>query len=249
LLDAITHIGVVSVGRRSPADPAVALPFVTLLGGTHMFVSRFALCAALATTGLGATVGPAVAENTSTGNGAPSGAHYTLNVIGVSKEKSADMVGNNGSRIFVPLSGRAKILLTEGDFGVLDANGTDSDGAAFSLPNPDPTNDGFTEYSVYARALGTPGGTSTTTPCATDPATGEEICSTESMVLVREAKRSTFDNVSSQLLYVYYDLDGDGTLDRTPLFGDALQGYFWDYDNQGLRVAQLRFYEHSTDVN
>jgi hypothetical protein len=28
-----------------------------------------------------------------------------------------------------------------------------------------------------------------------------------------------------------------------------LQDYFWDYDNKGLKVAQLRFYEHATDVN
>lgn len=214
-----------------------------------MFVSRLALCAALATATLGAAVGPAVAENPSTGNGAPSGSHYTLNVIGVSQDKTAAMDGNNGSRIFVPLEGKAKINLKEGDFGVLDANGTDADGATFSLPNPDPDGDGVTSYSVYARALGTPGGTSTTTTCATDPATGEEICSTESMVLVRNGGKSTFDNVSRELLYVYYDLDGDGKAELIPLFDTRLCGYFWDYDNKGLKVAQLRFYEQSTDVN
>lgn len=214
-----------------------------------MSVLRLALCAALATATLGATVGPAVAANPSTGNGAPSGSHYQLNIIGVSKDKAAEMDGNNGSRIFVPLWGKAKINLTEGDFGVLDANGTDADGATFSLPNPDPDGDGTTEYSVYARALGTPGGTSTTTTCATDPSTGEEICSTESMVLVRNRGKSTFDNVSRELLYVYYDLDGDGNAELIPLFSDKLQDYFWDYDNKGLKVAQLRFYEQSTNVN
>lgn len=213
-----------------------------------MFVSRLALCAALATATLGTAVGPAVADNPSTGNGAPSGSHYTLNVIGVSKDKTAAMDGNNGGRIFVPLWGKAKINLTEGDFGVLDANGTDADGATFSLPNPDPDGDGTTTYSVYARALGTPGGTSTTTTCATDPVTDEEICSTESMVLVRNEGKSTFDNVSRELLYVYYDLDGDGTAELIPLFSDKLQDYFWDYDNKGLKVAQLRFYEQATNV-
>ena len=215
-----------------------------------MSVSRLALsAAALATTALGLAVGPATAGNPSTGNGAPSGSHYQLNVIGVSKDKAAEMDGNNGSRIFVPLWSKAKINLTEGDFGVLDANGTDADGATFSLPSPDPDGDGVTEYSVYARALGTPGGTSTTTTCATDVATGEEICSTESMVLVRNTGKSTFDNVSRELLYVYYDLDGDGTAELIPLFSDKLEDEFWDYDNKGLKVAQLRFYEHATDVN
>jgi hypothetical protein len=32
------------------------------------------------------------------------------------------------------------------------------------------------------------------------------------------------------------------------LFSDALQGYFWSYDNTGLKLAQLRFYEVSTTV-
>ena len=57
-----------------------------------------------------------------------------------------------GSRIFVPREGNAKINLKEGDFLVLDANGTDGS-AAFQLPNPDPDNDGTTTYSVFARAL------------------------------------------------------------------------------------------------
>lgn len=214
-----------------------------------MSVSRLALGATLASLTLGTVAAPALAGVDATGNGAPSGSHYTLNVIGVSKDKVASMDGNNGSRIFVPLWGKAKINLTEGDFGVLDANGTDADGATFSLPNPDPDADGVTEYSVYARALGTPGGSSTTTTCATDPDTLEEICSTESMVLVRDKGKSSFDNVSRELLYVYYDLDGDGTAELIPLFDERLEDYFWDYDNKGLRIAQLRFYEHATDVN
>jgi len=214
-----------------------------------MSVSRIALGAALAAITLGSTVGPAVAGVTETGNGAPSGSHYQLNIIGVSQEKSAEMDDNSGRRIFVPLWGKAKINLTQGEFGVLDANGTDRDGATFSLPNPDPDGDGVTEYSVYARALGTPGGTSTTTTCATDPTTGEEICSTESMVLVRDTGKSRFDNVSRELLYVYYDLDGDGTAELIPLFDEDLENYFWEYDNKGLKLAQLRFYEHATDVN
>ena len=180
------------------------------------------------------------------GNGAPSGAHYNLNIIGVPKGKSADMT--SGQRIFVPQSGTSKILLYEGqDFQVLDANGTDGT-AAFQLPNPDPDNDGVTEYSVWARALGKPGGSSTTTTCAYDE-TGQLWCSVYSMVLVRDKGKSWFDNVSKELLYVYVDLDGNGTVERYPLFDNALQDYFWNYDNNGLKLAQLRFYEIPTDVN
>lgn len=198
---------------------------------------------------LGLRSGQAGSGGTSTtGNGAPSGGHYTLNVIGVAKNKTADLSGSQGRRIFVPLDGSTKILLNEGEFAVLDANGTDGS-ASFQLPSPDADNDGVTQYSVYARALGTPGGSSKTTTCATDPTTGELFCSVESMVLVRSTGKSRFENVSRQLLYVYADIDGDGDLDRVPLFGDQLEDYFWQYDNTGLKLAQLRFYPIPTDVN
>lgn len=183
-----------------------------------------------------------------TGNGAPSGAHYNLNIIGVAKDKSASMTGNMGHRIFVPLNGKTKILLSEGDFQVLDANGTDGE-AKFQLPSPDPDGDGITSYSVFARALGKPGGAARITTCATDPITMEEVCSTLSTVAVREAGRTRFTNVSSSLLYIYADLDGDGVEERYSLFDDRLQDYFWSYDNAGLRILQLRFYEISTNVN
>ncbi|MEE8409465.1 MAG: hypothetical protein V3T05_07665, partial [Myxococcota bacterium] len=112
-------------------------------------------------------------KGSATGNGSPSGSHYNLNIIGVAKDKTADMTGNSGRRIFVALSGKSKILLAEGEFKVLDANGTDGS-AKFQLPDPDPENDGITTYSVFSRALGKPGGSSTMTTCATDPLTGDE---------------------------------------------------------------------------
>jgi hypothetical protein len=181
-----------------------------------------------------------------TGNGAPSGAHYNLNIIGVAQDKTSDLTDSSGHRIFVPLSGSTKILLSEGDFAVLDGNATDGSGA-FQLPNPDPDNDGTTTYSVFARALGKPGGSSTTTTCATD-ATGEVWCSVFSMVAVRASGKSRFENVSRELLYLYADLDGDGKVERYNLFSDALQDYYWQYDNNGLKLLQLRFYEVPTTV-
>ncbi|HXU63333.1 MAG TPA: hypothetical protein VN962_16660 [Polyangia bacterium] len=181
-----------------------------------------------------------------TGNGGPSGAHYNLNIIGVANPKTTDMT-SNGGRIFVPLTGSTKINLSEGDFQVLDANGTDGT-AAFQLPSPDPTNSGTTTYSVFARALGTPGGSSKQTTCATDPTTGQVYCSIYSSVQVRSTGKSSFTNVSKELLYVYADVNGDGTVERYPLFDSALQDYFWQYDNNGLKVLQLRFYQVPTTV-
>jgi len=186
-----------------------------------------------------------------TGNGGPSGPHYNLNIIGVPQGKTASMTGNNGSRIFVPLYGQTKILLSPGStFQVLDANGTDSDGASFLLPAPDPDNDGITEYSVFARALGKPGGNSSTRACITDPEDPSYLlCSVYSMDLRSTKGPSKFTNVSNELLYVYADIDGDGDIERVPLFGDDSMDFLWEYDNNGLKLAQLRFYDVSTNVN
>jgi hypothetical protein len=168
---------------------------------------------------------------TTTGNGAPSGARYTLNIIGMSRDKSADFSGGDGHRIFVDLgkSGdavRTRINLTEGDFAVLDANGSDGT-AAFQLPNPDPDGDGTTAYSVYVRALGKPGGKATMQSChADDTGTWGAVDfagGVEPITLGRtKGGVSKFQNVSKDLLY------------------------FWSYDNEGLKLAQLRFYEVPT---
>lgn len=136
-----------------------------------------------------------------------------------------------------------KINLSQGEFGVLDGNCTDNNQSSFSLPNPDPDNDGETVYSVWARALGKPGGSSTTTTCATDPVTSELWCSAYSLITVRETGKSSFSDVSRELLYIYADVNGDGTTEKYNLFNDALQSYYWNYDNNGLKMLQLRFYE------
>ena len=181
------------------------------------------------------------------GNGFPSGAHYNLNLIGTG-DKDADMKGNKGHRIFVPLNGNAKIYLQEGDFRVIDANGTDGDGAKFQLPAADADCDGYSDYSVYVRELGAPGGSAVMTTCLEDEF-GEVYCSSESVELERKKGKSTARNVSKELLTVLiYDEDRDRWI-RTPLFGDDSYGYLWDYNNNGLRLAQLRFYDEFTMID
>jgi hypothetical protein len=183
-----------------------------------------------------------------TGNGAPSGGHYNLNIIGV-KEKNASIAENSGHVIFVKLWGSdTRINLIEGDeYRVLDMNGTDGT-AAFQLPNPDPDGDGTTVYSVFARALGKRSGSADMTTCATDPDDGETVCSVITLELDAGPRPAKFENVSKYLLYIYADIDDDGTTERLPLFDDRLEGYFWDYDNSGLKLAQLRFYQCSSTV-
>ena len=242
-----------SVPRWAP--PTVAVLAFTLVG-----------CGEEATSpGLqpAATTARAVAE---TGNGAPSGAHYTLNIIGVPKDKSANFDGGNGHRIFVDLGrtgavANTRINLGPGDFAVLDANGTDGT-AAFQLPNPDPDGDGTTAYVVYARALGKPGGKATMQSCYEDDL--GSWCAVDfdggvEPITLQRTKGGVgkFTNVSKDLLYVDYctawDVGDDllpGTEDdvctdveQIALFSNELLSYFWSYGNEGLKLAQLRFYE------
>ena len=181
------------------------------------------------------------------GSGAPSGAHFNLNVIGVSNPKDSSLTDSQRHTIFVPLTGKCTIQLSPGTYTVLDGNCTDGT-SAFQLPNPDPDGDGTTTYSVFARALGKPGGSSTTTTCATDPSDGSTVCSVIPLTLIRTKGKQTFQNVTKNLSYIYQDIDDNGTIDRVPLFDSRLEDYFWGYDNNGLKVAQFRFYECATIV-
>lgn len=197
------------------------------------------------------------------GNGAWSGTHYSLNIIGVPNGKTADMTGNNGHRIFVALGEipngendngivNTRIDLVKGEtFQVIDANGTDTDHrASFQLPGPCPVDWQVSDvtceteavYGVWVRALGKPGGQSTTTTCMTDPTDGADVCSADILIRMRKTGRSEFKNADKKLLYVYADI-GDG-LQYYPLFHDALRDYYWSYDNQGLKLLQMRFYPY-----
>jgi len=206
-----------------------------------------------------------------TGNGAPNGAHYNLNIIGVEDPKTSPMTSSDRHTIFVGLGSKnsaaviSKIYLTPGDFQVCDGNAFDaaydcagsqvqSQGAVFQLPcNTNVPADitcavGTTSasYTVWGRALGKPGGSTTVTTCATiDPTTGEVVCSTENTldVFTRKSGKQTFTNVTNELTSAMVSLDGGLTYQRVALFSGGLQDFYWQYANKGLRLLQLRFYQ------
>src|SRR5947199_10348279 len=161
------------------------LAVVAIIPGPAIAAGVFHSQAALLKTQTAATT---TAAQSITGNGAPSGPHYNLNIHGVLKGGSAS-TGSNGHDIFVPLQGQCKIALSPGDFQVLDPNCLDGR-AGFQLPNPvgSTTSTSVTTiYSVWARALAKPGGSSSTTTCAYD-LTGIPICSTSQSVMVQTRK-------------------------------------------------------------
>jgi len=80
--------------------------------------------------------------------------------------------------------------------------------------------------------------------------------------------KQEWQNVTAELLSVVYEIEvtyilvaddpateiDDEELDtltfhvRIPIFDDLLEGEYWKYDNDGLRLLQLRFYPFGTDV-
>ena len=271
--------------------------------------------AALAALTLGACADSATSPVTPTalkprlsGNDFPQGAHdYRLNLIGVPKDKTAEMDNNNGRRIFVQLEsdngvtnpGGTNNHLSKGggndqnhiylcnstngendvadsrcdawrqtnqdQFGVIDANATDGDGAILGIPDPcadaDPLTPCTPGYSIYARALG-PGGNATITTCAdespTFDGTDDVWCGSNGITL--EAQRGggrKAIEITENLLHMTITVDGvvnpqlaaclgistttSTTLDVF-LFDRCFQNYFWNYDNNGLKLLELRFY-------
>lgn len=219
------------------------------------------------------------------GHGGPSGPHdYQLNIIGTTA-KNPDMTTSSGHRIFVPLEDKTSIYLEEGDYAVLDANGTDGE-ARFRLPAPgldayivgDPGSaDVESDYSVFIRSLGKPGGWATITTCAElldstfggllggsarsvlNRQEGDAYCSLEQVgqaITERRTGKSSFTNVTAALTTIVFEIEIldeygnviDTVQVRAPIFDAALEGEYWEYDNHGLRLLQVRFYDCSTNV-
>ena len=177
--------------------------------------------------------GVALAGKDLNGNGAPNGAHYNLNIIGMQNDNGKNCEGG-GHVIFVKLGKngmvRTRIDLKPGaDFYVEDCNGLDGK-AKFYLPA-----DVSANWEVYVRALGKPSGSADMRTCGEIwDEVGEVWIKTCGPDLVLEAhgNNNKFSNESSKLL----------TVDGVPLFDITYENYFWEYDNKGLKLAQLRFY-------
>lgn len=227
-------------------------------------------------------------------NGAPSGEHFTLNIIAKDAEHAKTQPKEGGHVIFVSLEGHNKIELIKGDdFAVLDGNAFD-DPAQFQLPDPDLApyvieyphgEDTLSAYSVYVRPLGKPGGSATITTCAELASSGwmdflsnkmqKDVnamavlnddgyfggyASIEQVAVelpLTEHGKPKFENVTAELLTILFEItvtDEAGNEEtvyvRVPIFDPLIQGEYWDFENDGLRIVQVRFYPGvQTDVS
>ena len=149
-------------------------------------------------------------------------------------------------------------------FGVIDANATDGDGAIFGIPDPcadaDPLTPCTPSYSVWARAHG-PGGSATLTTCADETGTGfdgvdDVWCGSNGITLYAKGPTKKASDITGALLHMTITVNGAtdpqlgaclgiGTTTQTLnvfLFDNCFENYFWNYDNNGLKLLELRFY-------
>jgi hypothetical protein len=218
----------------------------------------------------GLVAGTALAQNN---NPCPGEKAYQVNIIGVPKGKNPDMTNNNGHRIFVPLTGSTRIFMTGdtstadglqcGDaFRVTDANATDGSGTLV-VPcenvNAESTDPGVC-FDVFITALGTPGGHAdvdvvcTFNDAVADADIDEGTCATGNIDfdLTRGKGQPVRKDITNFLRASgCFDADLSGTCDAGEktfnniwIFNlEALIDYYWQYDNQGLRLSQVRFCE------
>jgi hypothetical protein len=187
-------------------------------------------------------------------NGAPNGAHFNLNIIGVPNDKNMPE-GLGGNVIFAKLGNddvsiKTRINLVQGEnFAVLDKDGTDGSAKLQLMdPFPEDTSPGINTgeeavYKIYIRALGKPGGDAVLTSGFTDE-NGVDWLSLESITVERTHGQSKFSDQTLKLTTIYVDITADGIDNpvRYNLFGNSLWDYFWNYDNSGLKLLQMRIY-------
>lgn len=157
----------------------------------------------------------------------------------------------------------------------------DPDLDAYNVDYPE-GKDTDSAYSVFVRPLGAPGGKATITTCAelldSDFAgllSGKFVATLNKLgffggyasveqvgqdILTRDKGKSTFTNVTAELLTIVFmvsvDINEDPLGDpiivteyiRVPIFDPIIQGEYWDYENDKLKLCQVRFYDISTDV-
>lgn len=179
------------------------------------------------------------------------GKHYNLNIIGA---KNVGEIGDSdGHTMFVKLNGNTKIIMTqdtEGQFRVTDRNGLDGS-ASFNLAPG--------KYNIYAAALGKPNGkTSIGANGIFEDAVEGSTLILLGYVDIERSKGSPKGVNINELFYVDVTLctaiDNEGNCTEYVKYEDfwvfdieELLGYYWDYNDNGLKLLQVRFYECQLD--
>ena len=92
---------------------------------------------------------------------------------------------------------------------------------------------------------------------------GDAYCSIEQVgkeITLRKKGKSVFTNVTAELLTIVFQVEVEiidpatGAISyevvcvRVPIFDDIIENEYWQYDNEGLKNLDVRFYNCPTDV-
>ena len=178
------------------------------------------------------------------GNSIPvNGEHYNLNIIGA--KNVGDIGDSNGHTMFVKLDGRTKIVMTQdtnGEFKVTDRNGLDGRAGFNIAPG---------HYNIYATALGKPGGNVHIDSFGEfeDAVEGTTLILLGYVDISRDKGKPQSMNIN-ELFYVDVTLctavDSEGNCTEWVQYEDfwvfdieELLEYYWDYNNNGLKLLQV----------
>jgi hypothetical protein len=159
------------------------------------------------------------------GNGAPSGQHYNLNIIGAPKDKNANYNGGNGAVIFVDRTGSTQFYVHGGDsYQVLDHDGTDGK-VGTGLADPgivfpyNSTASPTWRVEIWVRLVGPKGSSVNWT--------------------------SAYWDGSTYVLYQSFTLDKSSkfSVHTSDLLADGYQDMMWTLDpTSNFRICQMRIY-------
>jgi hypothetical protein len=173
---------------------------------------------------------------------------------------NGDLSSNQGGKKASDLIRQNTIGLApspDGSIQVMDGNACrgGKDGAEVLLPI-----DVSATYTVYVRLVGGPNTGIGATTCAEqwvddnlDGLVDEDeiyiLCSTEQVIEMRQKGKGglKFVDRTDELLTVYADVNGDGMLERVPLFDASLENYFWQWNTKGRAHAQLVFMPNTSN--
>jgi hypothetical protein len=182
------------------------------------------LAIVLAVAMVASIAGIAFAQVAETGNGAPSGAHYNLNIIGVPNEKNDNFDGGNGARIFVSRTGQTQFYVHGGNsYAVLDHDGTDGK-VGTSITDPGivfPYSEGVWQVDIWVRLVG--------------PKDSQ----------VRWTSYYTDDAGVTWVQWATFTLDKSSkfSLRTSELLRDGYQDMLWQLDPlNNFRICQMRIY-------
>jgi hypothetical protein len=242
-------------GNSGEIAPIVAVVVVAIVAVFGIFFVSGQAFKATAQDVTGQAVSDNVAD-TVTGKGSTypvNGQHYNLNIIGA--KNVGDVGASDGHTMFVNLNGKTKIMMTQdlaGQFYVTDRNGLDGTASFNIAPG---------KYNIYARGLGKPGGKADISSWGLfqDALDGSQLILLGYVNIERAKGKSNAVNINN-LFYVDVTLCTEISVDtgectKMTVYEDywvfdiaELLDYWWEYDNTGLKLLQVRFYSCTLDA-